>query len=81
LTSIGWLVDLSTNLSSDYFITMLVVNSSNSYSLYEYFILKMIALLSYVKDEYIYYQQSGDAKKPYLAQYSAVCEDTPVRES
>jgi hypothetical protein len=28
-----------------------------------------------------YYQQSGDAKKPYLAQYSAVCEDTPVRES
>ena len=25
-----------------------------------------------------YYQQSGDAKKPYLAQYSAVCEDTPV---
>ena len=28
-----------------------------------------------------YYQQSGDAKKPYLVQYSAVCEDTPVRES
>ena len=28
-----------------------------------------------------YYQQSGDAKKPYLAQYSAVCEETPVRES
>jgi hypothetical protein len=28
-----------------------------------------------------YYQQSGDAKKLYLAQYSAVCEDAPVKES
>ena len=24
-----------------------------------------------------YYQHSGDAKKLYLAQYSAVCEDAP----
>jgi hypothetical protein len=24
------------------------------------------------------YQQSGDAKKPYLAQYSVVVEDSPV---
>ncbi|HYY71626.1 MAG TPA: hypothetical protein VE595_04375 [Nitrososphaeraceae archaeon] len=28
---------------------------------------------------YLFYQQSGDAKKPYFAQYSAVCEDAPVR--
>jgi hypothetical protein len=26
-------------------------------------------------------QQSGDAKKPYLVQYSVVCEDKPVTES
>ena len=30
----------------------------------------------------IFYQQSGDAKKPYLAQYSAVVsEDAPVKAS
>ena len=30
----------------------------------------------------IFYQQSGDAKKPYLAQYSAVVsEDAPVNAS
>ena len=28
--------------------------------------------------DFIYYQHSGDAKKPYFAQYSAVVEDTPV---
>ena len=35
------------------------------------------------KEHYLYllYQQSGDAKKPYLAQYSAVTEDLPVRVS
>lgn len=27
---------------------------------------------------YLFYQQSGDAKKPYLAQYSVVVEDSPV---
>jgi hypothetical protein len=27
------------------------------------------------------YQQSGDAKNPYLAQYSAVAEDSPVNVS
>jgi hypothetical protein len=27
---------------------------------------------------YFFYQQSGDAKKPYLAQYSVVVEDSPV---
>ena len=26
----------------------------------------------------IFYQQPGDAKKPYLEQYSAVVEDSPV---
>ena len=26
----------------------------------------------------LFYQQAGDAKKPYLAQYSAVVEDSPV---
>ena len=30
---------------------------------------------------FIYYQQPGDAKNPYLAQYSAVTEDSPVRVS
>jgi hypothetical protein len=25
-----------------------------------------------------YYQQSGDAKKPYFVQYSAVVEDSPI---
>ena len=29
----------------------------------------------------IYYQQQGDAKKPYFAQYSAVIEDSPVIKS
>ena len=29
----------------------------------------------------LFYQQSGDAKNPYLAQYSAVTEDSPVRVS
>ena len=29
----------------------------------------------------IFYQQSGDAKKPYLEQYSAVVEDSPVIKS
>ena len=29
----------------------------------------------------IFYQQPGDAKKPYLAQYSAVAEDSPVNVS
>ena len=28
-----------------------------------------------------YYQQSGDAKKPYFVQYSVVVEDSPVRVS
>jgi len=27
------------------------------------------------------YQQAGEARIPYLAQYSAVCEDAPVKES
>ena len=27
------------------------------------------------------YQQDGEASMPYLAQYSAVCEDVPVTES
>ena len=27
---------------------------------------------------YLFYQQAGDAKNPYLAQYSAVVEDSPV---
>jgi hypothetical protein len=27
---------------------------------------------------YLFYQQSGDAKMPYLAQYSVVVEDSPV---
>jgi hypothetical protein len=27
------------------------------------------------------YQQDGEASMPYLAQYSAVCEDVPVIES
>jgi hypothetical protein len=30
---------------------------------------------------FYFYQQSGDAKKPYFVQYSAVCEDVPVRRS
>ena len=30
---------------------------------------------------YLFYQQSGDAKKPFLAQYSAVTGDSPVRVS
>jgi hypothetical protein len=30
---------------------------------------------------FTFYQQSGDAKKPYLAQYSAVADDSPVRVS
>jgi hypothetical protein len=28
-----------------------------------------------------YYQQAGDAKMPYLAQYSTVCEELPVNVS
>ena len=29
----------------------------------------------------LFYQQSDDVNKPYLAQYSAVTEDSPVRVS
>jgi hypothetical protein len=32
-------------------------------------------------NNYFTNQQSGDAKKPYLAQYSAVLEDSPVIKS
>ena len=29
----------------------------------------------------VFYKQFGEAKMPYLAQYSVVCEDVPVRIS
>jgi protein-tyrosine phosphatase len=34
-----------------------------------------------VSNTHLYYQQSGDARNPYFAQYSPVCEDAPVRVS
>ena len=35
--------------------------------------------LSFLTAIYFYYQQPGEAKNPYFAQYSAVVQDTPVR--
>jgi hypothetical protein len=35
----------------------------------------------FILNSEIFYQQSGDAKKPYFVQYSAVAEDSPFSVS
>ena len=45
----------------------------------EYYVLSIVSFLFLII--YLLYQHSGDAINPYLAQYSDVCEDSPVSES
>ncbi len=48
-------------------------------SKYSYF--GMMGVRGYTIIPIYFYQQPGDAKKPYFVQYSAVWEDAPVIES
>ena len=74
--SIGFVIS-SGKSNSTYFIKIKYI-----FGFYKLFVgLKEISEKRQITIVTFYYQQPGDTKKPYFAQYSAVCEDAPVRVS